>query len=84
MMPPATRETGELHCSGASRVVEIPARPTATNSSRMATLIPTTIRSVRATVDAPAMFRTVMSRTTPVRNTRFHTPRESGGRELDA
>ena len=61
IMPPATSETGELQCAGASRDADTPAKPTATNSNRMPILMPTTMRSARATVDAPATFNTVMS-----------------------
>ena len=77
-------DTGELHCAGASRAAETPAMPIATNSTRIASLIATTTRSARATVDAPATLSPVMRTIAAVRNTCLPRLRESCGRKLAA
>ena len=84
IMPPATIDTGELHCAGASRAADTPAMPTATNSTRIASLTATTTRSVRATVDAPATLSTVMSTIAAVRNRCLPRLRDACGRKLAA
>jgi len=84
-LPPAMTDTGELHCAGASRAAETPAMPIATNSTRIASLVATTTRSERATVDAaPATLSPVMRTIAAVRNTCLPRLRESCGRKLAA
>lgn len=81
-MPPAIRGSGGLQCAGARRDAEIPASPTPTNNSRIAILIATTMRSVRATVVALATFRAANATRATVRDRCFHSPWSAGGKKL--